>query len=150
MIRTLGVMYEPVFGPLAQGLFLFGAFAVLYSTYFVACASHARVFPDALRVVGVMPDNQMTYEKSIRYFSALFPLACLLVYLAIPAPVQLVLLSGLMQAIMLPMLAVAALYFRYRRCDQRLLPTMVWDIFLWGSAAGLLVTGTWALVTKLM
>lgn len=53
MIRTLAVMYEPVFTESASVLFLFGAFAVLYSTYFVANASHARVFSDTLGVLGV-------------------------------------------------------------------------------------------------
>ena len=53
MIRTLGQMYVPVFGAAAQGVFLFGAFAVLYSTFFVATASHARVCADALRVFGL-------------------------------------------------------------------------------------------------
>ena len=48
------------------------------------------------------------------------PLLCLVVFLLMPkAPDQLVLFSGMMQAIMLPMLSVAALFFRYRRADER-------------------------------
>lgn len=45
-IRTLQAMYEPVLTEWASVLFLVGAFAVLYSTYFVANAAHARVFSD--------------------------------------------------------------------------------------------------------
>ena len=54
-----------------------------------------------------------------------------------------------MQAVMLPMLAIAGLYFRYYRNDQRLTPGKIWDAFLWISAAGMSVAGIWALTSKL-
>ncbi len=76
-----------------------------------------------------------------------FPFLCLTVYLVFQAPAKLVLASGTMQAIMLPMLAAAALYFRYRCCDERLQPGKAWDVFLWISAAGMLVAGV-AMVIK--
>lgn len=149
MIITLGVMYEPVFGALAKWIFLFGAFAVLYSTFFVANASHARVFPDALRIFGVVPSDDASYRRWIRIFSGIFPFGCLLFFVVFKAPAQLVLISGLMQAIMLPMLAVASLYFRYRRVDSRILPGKAWDAFLWLSAFGMLITGSWAVWSKI-
>ncbi|MHB8973464.1 MAG: Nramp family divalent metal transporter [Pirellulaceae bacterium] len=148
LIQTLTVMYEPVFGAAAQVLFLCGAFAVLYSTYFVANAGHARVFSDALRVLGFATATTAGYRRRVRILSGVFPLACLMVYLAFPQPTALVLLSGLMQAIMLPMLACAALFFRYRRCDPRVEPGRLWDAWLWVSAAGMLVAGVWALVSQ--
>ena len=147
MIRTLAVMYEPVFGEYARALFLFGAFAVLYSTFFVANASHARVFSDALRVLGVPVRTEEQRVRLVRVFSGVFPFLCLAVYLMFQAPKQLVLASGTMQAIMLPMLAAAALHFRYRCCDARLEPGKIWDIFLWISAVGMLIAGV-AMVVK--
>ena len=141
LIRTLAVMYEPVFGEFAPLLFLFGAFAVLYSTFFVANASHARVFSDALRVLGFGIRTETERLRLVRVFSGVFPFLCLAVYLLFQQPTTLVLASGTMQAIMLPMLAAAALYFRYRCCDERLEPGKAWDIFLWISAAGMLVSG---------
>lgn len=141
MIRTLAVMYEPVFGEHARVLFLFGAFAVLYSTFFVANASHARVFSDALRVLGVPVRTEQQRLRLVRLFSGVFPLVCLTVYLLVQSPKQLVLASGTMQAIMLPMVAAAALYFRYRHCDERLEPGKLWDALLWFSALGMLVAG---------
>jgi Mn2+/Fe2+ NRAMP family transporter len=149
MVRTLVVMYEPVFGPQAQSLFLFGAFAVLYSTYFVANAGHARVFSDALKVLGLASESPEAQRRRVRFFSGLFPTLCLVIYVAVPAPAFLILLGGLMQAIMLPMLALAALFFRYRRCDERIRPGRVWDYFLWISAIGMTVAGLWALFDKL-
>ena len=59
-------------------------------------------------------------------------------------PPLLVLTSGLMQALMLPRLAGAALYFRYRRGDARIRPGKRWDFFLWISGAGMFLAGLWA------
>ncbi len=149
LIQTLSVMYEPVFGSAAQALFLFGAFAVLYSTYFVANAGHARVFPDALRVLGLASKSEAQYRKLVKVLSGVFPMACLIIYVIFPQPAALVLLSGVMQAIMLPMLAIAALFFRYRRCDPRLMPGRLWDVLLWISAAGMFVAGVWTLLSQI-
>lgn len=149
MIRTLAVMYEPVFGASARILFLFGAFAVLYSTYFVANASHALVFSDALGVLGAAKATELAHRRRIKILSGFFPLLCLALYLWFKNPVTLVLVSGLMQSIMLPMLSAAALYFRYCRGDRRLSPGILWDVLLWISAFGMLVAGVWSLVDKL-
>lgn len=148
MVRTLAVMFVPVFSDWAAMIFLFGAFAVLYSTFFVANASHARVFSDALRVIGVIEDDEVTRQRWIRWLSGFFPLLCLVIYLAFPSPAQLVLLSGVAQGIMLPMLAAAALYFRYQRCVPSLRPTKLWDAMLWLSAAAMLVTGLWTVADQ--
>ncbi len=147
MIRTLAVMYEPVFGGWTQIIFLFGTIAVLYSTFFVANASHARVVPDALRVLGIGSADESLYRRRVRFYSGLFPFICLLVYVVFPEPTRLVLASGAMQAMMLPMLSFAALYFRYRRCDKRVTPGVLWDVFLWISSVGMLVAGGWLALT---
>jgi len=144
MIRTLAVMYEPVFGVVAESMFLFGAFAVLYSTYFVGAASHSRVLADSLRVLHVVPKDDASYRRWVRRFSMLLPFVALSAYLFYPRPAVLVLISGVMQAMMLPMLAVAALYFRHRRGDPRLKTTTLWDTLLWISAIGMVIAGLWA------
>jgi Mn2+/Fe2+ NRAMP family transporter len=149
MIRTLGVMYEPVFGSIARWVFLFGAFAVLYSTFFVATASLARVVPDGLRVMGIGSGDKASMARSVRIVSAVFPFLCVLVYSVFSQPATLVLIGGVMQGIMLPMLGGAALFFRYKRSDSRITPKLLWDLFLWVSAAGMLVTGLWTVWTKL-
>ena len=148
LIRTLSVMYEPVFGAATQMLFLFGAFAVLYSTFFVANASHARVFPDALRVCGIVRKDEKFYRRLTRIFSGVFPFLCLIVYVIIPAPLALVMLSATMQAIMLPMVSLAAIYFRYKKSDSRITPGIFWDAFLWLSALGMLIAGGWLAITR--
>ena len=120
---------------------MIGAFAVLYSTFFVANAGHARVLSDAMRVVGLAPATETGYRRRIRWLSGILPLFCLLLYLVLPtSPAQLVLISGMMQALMLPMLSGAALYFRYKRSDSRVTPGIAWDVFLWISSTGMLIS----------
>ena len=53
-----------------------------------------------------------------------------------------------MQAVMLPMLGFAALFFRYRRCDPRMVPGAGWDLSLWISVVAMFVAGVWALVSQ--
>ncbi|MEO0475249.1 MAG: transmembrane Mn(2+) transporter, partial [Planctomycetota bacterium] len=148
MVRMLGEMYVPVFGDSAQLIFLFGAFAVLYSTFFIATASHARTLADAMRVFGVSAGGDRAYVFWTRVFCIVLPLLFFASFAFIQAPKQLVLAGGFMGALMLPLLGVTALYGRYYRCDHRLRPSPIWDLFLWVSVLGLFLAGGWALFKK--
>jgi Mn2+/Fe2+ NRAMP family transporter len=143
MIRTLAVMYEPVFGPWTPAVFLIGAFAVLYSTFLIANAGQARVCADAMFVFRGLKREEKQERRWVQIFSGVFPLLCLAIYIYYPVPKALVLASGAMQAIMLPMLSFTAIYFRYRRIDQRVAPGKAWDVFLWLSGIVMLITGVW-------
>jgi len=148
MVRTLGQMYAPVFGASAQVIFLIGAFAVLYSTFFVATASHARVCADAMRVFGWSCGSESSKLWWIRTFCIVLPLVFLASFAFFKTPKELVLAGGFMGALMLPVLGLSALYFRYRRCDARLTPSRLWDISLWISFLGLVIAGGYALYDK--
>ncbi|MEO2048478.1 MAG: Nramp family divalent metal transporter [Pirellulales bacterium] len=150
MIRTLAEMYVPVFGDKAHFIFLIGAVAVLYSTFFVATAGHARVCADAMRLWKLSNNDSKTKQTWIRNFSILFPLLSLLFYVYIPQPKKLILASGLMQSMMLPLLGIAALYFRYFRCDHRLQPGKLWDFCLWLSCAAMLTAGGWGFYANIV
>ncbi|MEE8452251.1 MAG: Nramp family divalent metal transporter [Thermoguttaceae bacterium] len=143
MIRALSRPYVEVFGPWAQWVFLFGAVAVLYSTFFVAIAGHTRVASDAIRVLGVGARTEVARLWWIRVMSIAFPLIALTFCIFIRKPAMMVLASGMMQAIMLPMLGGATLYFRYCCCDRRITPGRLWDVMLWASVGGLLIAGGW-------
>ena len=142
MIATLAEIYGPVFGRSGEMILLIGAFAVLFSTFFVSNATKARLMTDALHVFRIrrLPDDNAR-QRSVKLFSAAFPLLCLLVYILFPKPVLLILLSGLMQALLLPMLGIAALYFRFRTIDPALKPGKAWDILLFLSVLAFLVVG---------
>jgi Mn2+/Fe2+ NRAMP family transporter len=143
LIRTLSKMYEEVFNPWGDEVFLLGAFAVLYSTLFVATAGNARVAADALGVYGLTPKTEDARRRWTKIFCGVFPLFQLLTYVIAKNPVTLVIIAGLAQALLLPMLGAAALYFRFKKCDPRIAPTKLWDAFLWISVAGLTIAGGW-------
>ncbi len=141
LIQTLSAMYEPVLGSWAPPIYLFGAFMVLYSTFYVANASHARTFTDGLHVVNMLSDNRESQANMVKLLSALFPMLCLAVYWLLPNPAWLVLISGSAQAVMLPMLGFAALYFRYYKTRRDLLGSRWVELGLWISVALLFAIG---------
>ena len=130
MIRTLSVMYEPVFGAAAQLLFLFGAFAVLYSTFFIGNAGNCRLATDVLGVMNAVKINEANRTRWIRRFAVIIPLVSTTIYFTAGSPVALVLIGGVAQSLLLPMVAFAALYFRHRKCDPALKPGRAWDAML--------------------
>jgi Mn2+/Fe2+ NRAMP family transporter len=145
MVRTLAAMYVPVFGPWADGVFLSGAFAVLYSTFFVAAAGSSRMVADALGLFGITDGSEQARLKWTRIICAIWPLVALLLYICVRAPTKMILASGTAQAIMLPMLGGAALYFRYKRSDENLRPGRTWDAMLWLSLVGFVIIAGWSL-----
>ncbi len=149
MIRTLAAMYEPVFNETAVVLFLIAAIIVLYSTFLVSNASKARVFADALVIFGLRKSSPEKNRRWVKMLCIVFPLVGFVIFWLIPRPRELILLAGTMQAFLLPMLAFAAIYFRYKHAIPALKPTLAWDIFLWISALGLLIAGAWLAVSKL-
>jgi Mn2+/Fe2+ NRAMP family transporter len=149
MVRSLSVMYRPVFGPTAQFIFLFGAIAVLYSTFFVATAGNARMLSDVLRTLGWIKDTDASYARCVRWMCAVLPAVCGITYILGVKPVVAIIMSGVMQSIMLPLLGGAAIYFRYKYCDDRLKPGLSSDLLLIVSAIGLLIAGGFAAYTKI-
>ncbi|GIX02372.1 MAG: Mn(2+) transporter [Thermogutta sp.] len=142
MIAHLSEMYVPVFGSWTKLFFLTGAFAVLYSTFFSAMAGHSRVAADAVAIVVTGESGEQgPPQRWVTAFAIGFPVFALLTCLWYREPVGLIVASGFMQAIMLPMLAGTALYYRYRECSPALRPGFLWDICLWISATALLIAG---------
>lgn len=147
MVVTLASAYVPIFGDYAKWLFLIGAFAVLYSTFLVANAGHARMFTDSLKVFGLIDRNsQRIHDETLSTFCVALPLICLAFFWSGINPVQAILLAGMMQATMLPMLGLAAIYFRRTATDPRLAPSRLWDVMLGLSCLGLLITGVWGVI----
>ncbi len=150
MVSTLAEAYVPVFGAAAKWLFLAGAITVLYSTFLVANAYHARIIADSFRLCDWMPQHDTDrYTRVVAVLSLVLPLVALVINATGANPVTLVLLSGTMQAAMLPILSFAAVYFRYRRTDEELRPSPLWDVFLLLSCAGMTVAGVWGVYSRL-
>ncbi len=144
MVGTLSEQYVPVFGEYASWLFLIGAVSVLYSTFLVANAGHGRMYTDSFKILGVLDKhNPRTHQRSLAFFAVLLPLIAIGIYCTGADPVQLVLFGAFMQALMLPILGCAAVYFRYRKSDPRLRPGTTWDALLLLSCVGLFIAGGW-------
>ena len=79
----------------------------------------------------------------------LLPLMCLAVFWTGMNPVTLVLIAGMMQAIMLPIIGFSSVFFRYKLVDPRIRPGRAWDVFLIVSCIGLLLAGSYGVFTKL-
>jgi len=149
MVRTLAAMYIPVFGPLAYVIFLSGALAVLYSTLFVAAAGNSRMVADALGLYGLTDGSEAGRAVWTRRISAVWCFAALILYVFVRAPATMIVVCGLAQSIMLPLLGAAALYFRYRRTDPALRPGRLWDLLLWTAFVAFLIVGGWSIFTVL-
>jgi len=144
MVSTLIEAYVPVFGPYAKWMFLSGAIAVLYSTFLVANASNARMYTDALKIFRLIDKNsEQAHEKAIASWSVILPMLCLAVFVSGANPVRTILLAGMLQAFMLPVIGGIAIYFRYTRTDARIKPTPLWDVLFIISCIGLLLAGTY-------
>jgi Mn2+/Fe2+ NRAMP family transporter len=151
MVSTLASAYVPVFGAYAGWLFLLGAIAVLYSTFLVANAGNARMYTDGCKVFGVIAtDNPRSHDRALRFFSFLIPLLSFSMYMTGADPVTLVLIAGMAQAVMLPMIGIGSIFFRYRMTDPRLKPSKAWDVMLILSCLGLLTTGIWGVCSNFL
>lgn len=154
LIDTLAHMFLQSLGPWSLWLFLVGAFFVLYSTAFSATASNARVGADALSLLGLRkyPD-EAARMRTVRAFCIGLPLYAALLYLIWRNPVTLVFIGGVGQGLMLPFIAGAALYFRYRRTEGRLRPGLAWTAALWVASLALALAGlnqVWRLLAPMV
>ena len=144
MIPTLAQMYVETFGPMGFWVFIGGAVATLYSTAFAATASNARLVADALGIFGLAKSGDpAAFRARVRWASIGLPIYAVIVYLLWPQPVTLIVINGIGQAILLPFLGGAAVYFYFRRLDPGLKSGRVWPVMLWTSAASLASVGLW-------
>lgn len=149
MILTLAQMYEQTFGAWSLPLFLVGAAVVLYSTIFVATASNARLLADAFSVFRVKTfKSDADRQKTVQWLCGFVPLAWTVVYLAWGSPVTLVFVGAVAQGMMIPFLALAALWLNYRRTDPALRTGTHWRIWLWAAAVSMTAVGLYQIVTE--
>ncbi len=144
LIRTLAAMFEPVFGSSSKYLFLFGAVAVLYSTFFVGNANGALAYTDIFRIFQRERNWTFNTNRLRKNLSFLLPVMSCAVYLGYSSPIAMILLSGFVNTLMLPLLAFAALYYRSKHKIAAIRSSRISDLGLWVSALVLLAFGLWA------
>lgn len=149
LLERLADMYLRTLGEWSHTLFLVGALVVLYSTFFVATASNARLLVDIgglLGVRSVQADRPDARRRAVQFACVLLPLLSAAAYVLFPQPVTLVLIGAVGQGLMLPLLAGSAVYFRHRRLPPDLAPSGAWTAALWLSATLIAVVGAYQLI----
>ena len=151
LIPTLAHMYRESFGPMGLHIFLLGAFFALFSTMFVATASNARLLVDGLKLFKLVnyPDEEAR-QRLIRICCVVLPAISVGMFMLWEKPVTLVFIGAVGQGLMLPFLAMAALYFRYKRTDAPLQPGGAWTFFLWVAAVSMIAAGIYQVVTQFL
>lgn len=139
MVRTLSRMYTDSLGGWAETAFLVGAFFVLFSTLFSALAGWSRLFSDAFSAVGLFDyHNPVSRGRAIAIFSFFFPALWAALAIAYKDPVWMVLVGGAITSVILLLVVVGAVHFRYRRLPAELRPKRGYDIGFWISVAAIL------------
>lgn len=136
MIRILSQIYTGTIGDWAVWPFYAGAIATLYSTIFAATAAHARSFADMCRVMGLYERDE--YATRLRYRRGFVVALCIVpvtMYLLIESPVMMVILGGVAQALMLPLIGIATVYLRHRHLPRSVAPGGVVTAGLWVCTA---------------
>ena len=149
MISTLANMYTLTLGESAYALFLLGAFMVLFSTVFSGTASTSRVLVDFLeriRAIRVKREERRWFWQ--RLMVVLLICTYTAWYLLVGEPVFMVIVGGLFQASMLPIIGFSTLYLRYRHTDSRLRPSLLSDILLWLCSTFMLAFALYTLIFR--
>jgi len=146
LIDTLSKMYVAPFGEWARIVFLIGAGAVLFKTLYLSCAGNSRLTVDFLNLVGftriTTPEAR---ARLIQRFCLFFPALALAFYVFARDPQMMVKIGGIAQAATLPMIALATVFFRYRRVDKRLKPLAIVDILLWVAVISITIVAMYTL-----
>ena len=135
MVRVLSSIYTETLGGWSFGLFMVGAFAVLYSTVFASTAAHCRVWADLVGMLGAYDRSDYRLRlRAVRIFVVILLTVPCLYFMWIKEPVLMVKIGGIAQAIMLPVIGGFALYLRYKRMPRSILPKGWITLMLWVSA----------------
>lgn len=123
MIPVLSNIYTQTLGPWSLGLFYLGAIVTLYGTIFASTAANSRAYADASRLMGFFAPED--YQKRIAFrngFIIALTIIPVILFLTFESPVKMVVAGGLAQAMMLPVIAIGAVYLRFRRLPAQLAP----------------------------
>ncbi len=147
MIESLSRIYTDSVGPTAKNIFLMGSFVVLFSTLFAALAIRTRVFSDLFGVVGWIDfSNMRTRLRTIRYLAIFFPITWTIAFLLIKLPVLMVTIGGIATFVMLFIVVVAGIWFRFGPGEKLVPPGRIYRIFLIISCAAIFMVGIYGII----
>ncbi|MCK5136407.1 MAG: Nramp family divalent metal transporter [Bacteroidales bacterium] len=147
MIETISRIYTDSVGPTAKNIFLIGSFVVLFSTLFAALAIRTRVFSDLFGVLKWIDFNNLRIRlRTIRILAIVFPVLWTIAFLVIKLPVLMVTIGGIATFIMLIIVVIAGVYFRFGSKDQALPPGKFYNIALIICCLAIIMVGVYGVV----
>jgi Mn2+/Fe2+ NRAMP family transporter len=147
MIETLSRIYTESVGPTAKNIFLAGSFVVLFSTLFAALAIRTRVFSDLFGVVGWIDFSKVhTRIRTIRILAIVFPILWTIAFLLIKLPVLMVTIGGIATFVMLFIVVVAGIWFRFGPGEKLVPPGRIYRIFLLISCIAIAMVGIYGII----
>ncbi|MGW8316015.1 MAG: Nramp family divalent metal transporter [Bacteroidales bacterium] len=147
MIETISRIYTDSVGPAAKDIFLTGSFVVLFSTLFAALAIRTRVFSDLFGVLKWIDFGNMKVRiRTIRWLALVFPVLWTIAFLLIKLPVLMVTIGGIATFIMLLIIVIAGLYYRFRSKDQLLSPGTFYKVALLLSCLSIIFVGVYGVI----
>ncbi|MES2794330.1 MAG: Nramp family divalent metal transporter [Bacteroidota bacterium] len=147
LIEHLSKIYTLSLGAWAKYVFLAGAFVVLYSTLFAACASWTRQYSDIFGQLGwidFFDFNQR--KKSIAILAWAMPLIWAILFIFINLPVLMVISGGIIGSFILILVVVATINFRYVRQPAEFRPSKLYDLILLLSIVSIFSIAVYGLV----
>jgi Mn2+/Fe2+ NRAMP family transporter len=150
MIPVLSNMYTQTLGPWALWLFYLGAVATLYGTIFAATAAHSRLYADMFRMMGFYRRDD--YQARLRFrrrFVWILAVTPAILYWLFREPVRMVFIGGMAQFLIMPVIAIGAVYLRHRRLPGVAEPSRFRTVGLWISAGAIVAFGIVYLVSLL-
>ena len=150
MVGTLSNMFTETLGNWSHYLFLTGSLAVLYSTVFSGIAGLSRMLADFTGMIGLYDKSHYrTRLKVMRISSMLLPIIPTLLFLYYQEPVFMVKVSGVSQALLLPIVGLAPLYLRYFHLPKEISPKTWITVALWASTLTMLILMGYAVFYEL-
>lgn len=147
MIETLSRIYTDSVGPAAKNIFLIGSFVVLFSTLFAALAIRTRVFSDLFGVVGWIDfSNMKTRLRTIRILALVFPVLWTIAFLLIRLPVLMVTIGGIATFVMLFIVVIAGLWFRFKSGERPIEPGGIYKVLLIISCVAIFLVGIYGIL----
>jgi len=147
MIETLSRIYTDSVGPTAKNIFLAGSFVVLFSTLFAALAIRTRVFSDLFGVVGWIDFSDVgTRLRTIRLLAVIFPILWTIAFLLIKLPVLMVIIGGIATFVMLFIVVIAGIWFRFSSGEKVVPPGRIYKFFLIISCIAIFMVGIYGIL----
>ena len=149
MVGMLSKMFTEILGGWAFYPFMLGAFAVLYSTVFAGSGAMARGAADLLANIGIFDKRDYRSRlRAIRILIGFFLIVPALLFMFVQEPVLMVKIGGIAQASMLPIIAIATIYLRYRHVPKAVLPKGWITLALWVTTAIIVVMMSYSLIIR--